>query len=432
MKRILLFLTGLLILFSSSSHAQFVLSAELRPRFEYRDGYRTLAIDETDPLFIISQRTRLKATYTHKVFGACISIQDVRVWGDDDYYSATTTGGNSGSIILSEGWLELYVTPSLTVKAGRQFLVYDDERIFSTRNWGQAATTYDALLFKYLNKENKWDIDLGGSWNNDVEQIYQDAYYPSGKIKMISFAHFHKSLSESLNLSLIATATGYTKNDTSRILYARGTYGANLEYKKNNLKIRATGYFQNGKNKAGREVQAYCTSVVGSYTIKKVTLGAGMDYISGQSTTKTDNDYQATDHLFDLFYGMRHSYYGLMDMFTNIPKSTANGGLMDLYFNTRFKLTEKHNLQLDYHYFSLAQDVAIKSGDQTIHPDHGLGSEVDMLYRYNVNEFLTCDLGYSFMLPTETMEMISTPGKTVEFSHWVYFMITLKPTLLKL
>ncbi len=426
MKKITLFLfAGILLFTGNCAFGQFTLSAELRPRFEVRNGYGNLANDTTDPIFIISQRTRLKAVYTHKVFGVGICIQDVRAWGDDDKYTSTGTGGNSGSINLSEGWLELYITPSLTAKAGRQFLVYDDERIFSTRNWGQGAITYDALVLKYKN-EKKWDIDLGGSWNGTSDRDYFNTDYPSGKIKMILYGHFHKQVGSSLNVSAIAAAFGFTKDKNYRILYTRGTYGINLDYKKDDLKLRTTGYYQNGVNKTGKKVQAYFASAVGAYTFSKFTLGAGIDYISGQDATETSDSYTEKDHLFDLFYGNRHTYYGFMDIFSNVPKSTDNGGLMDIFVNTRYKLAEKHNIQLDYHYFSLAQHVKAD-------PDKPLGSEVDLLYRYTVNEFLSCDLGYSFMKPTETMAIVNDiGGHAKEFSHWVYLMITLKPTLLKM
>lgn len=420
----ILFFVGLLLVTDNQLFAQLTLSAELRPRFEYQNGYRNLATDSNDPVFLISQRTRLKAIYVHKVFGAGISIQDVRVWGNDDLYTSTGTAGNSASINLSEGWLELYIAPSLTAKAGRQFLVYDDGRIFAARNWGQGALTYDALVLKYKN-EKKWDIDLGGSWNNTVDNLYFNSDYPSDKIKMILFAHFHKLIGKSLNLGAIATAFGFTKSDNYHILYTRGTYGINLDYKKDNLKLRATVYYQNGANRKGTQVQAYLTSLVGSYTFDKFTVGAGMDYISGQDATETSDSYTEKDHLFELFYGMRHSYYGYMDYFTNFPKGTANGGLMDIYLNIKYKLAEKHDLQLDYHYFSLAQKVNAEW-------DKPLGSEFDFLYRYTVNEFLTCDLGYSAMLPKETLEKINIKSGSAEFSHWFYLMITLKPTLLKM
>jgi hypothetical protein len=416
----------LLLLSGSQAFGQLTLSAELRPRFEVRNGYGNLATDTTDPLFIISQRTRLKAIYTHKMFGIGVCIQDVRVWGSDDVFTSTGTAGNSASINLSEGWLDLYITPSLTVRAGRQFLVYDDERIFSSRNWGQAALTYDAVVLKY-DREKKWDLDLGGSWNNSLDKSYFNEQYTSDKIKMIGFVHFHKPLlDKTLNLSIMAAAIGFTKANNYRIIYTRGTYGVNLDYKKDDLKLRGTVYYQNGTNKTGKPVQAYCFSVVGAYTFDKFTVGPGIDYISGQDGRNETESYVDKDHLFDLFYGMRHSYYGLMDIFTNIPKSTDNGGLMDIYLNTRFKIAEKQNLQLDYHYFSLAQNVKAD-------PDTPLGSEVDFLYRYSVNEFLSCDLGYSFMKPTETMAVINDIGGHAQnYSHFAYLIITLKPTLLKM
>ncbi|MDD5695333.1 MAG: alginate export family protein [Bacteroidales bacterium] len=426
MKRVtLFFLVCILFLAGNDALGQLTLSAELRPRFEMRNGYGNLANDTTDPIFIISQRTRLKAVYTHKVFGAGICIQDARAWGSDDIYSSTGTAGNSASINLSEGWFELYITPSLTAKAGRQFLVYDDERIFSTRNWGQAAVTYDALVLKYKN-EKKWDLDLGGVWNNSSDKDYFNAPYPSAKIKMILYGHFHKQIGESLNLSAIAIATGFNKENNYRILYTRGTYGINLDFKKDDLKLRATGYYQNGVNKNGKQVQAYFTSAVGAYTVNPFTLGAGIDYISGQDATETSDSYTDKDHLFDLLYGNRHAYYGFMDLFSNVPRSTDNGGLMDIFVNVKYKPAEKHNLQLDYHYFSLAQHVKAD-------PDKSLGSELDFVYRYTVNEFLSGDVGYSFMKPTETMAIVNDiGGHAQQFSHWVYLMITLKPTLLKM
>lgn len=422
----------LMTIMGKQAVAQFTLTAELRPRLEFRDGYKQLASEGTDPLWIISQRTRLKTTFTHKVFGVGLCLQDVRVWGEDDIYSSTGMFGNEASIDLSEGWLELYITPSLTLKAGRQYLIYDDERILAARNWNQASITYDALLVKY-DHNGKWDMDLGGIWNNNLESIAFDEPYPSGKLKMMAFGHFHSSVTKTFNASVIAIAAGFTRNDSSRIIYSRGTYGLNLNYSKNDLKARFSGYYQNGTNKKGKTVQAFFTSLVGSYGIGKFTIGAGMDYLSGQDATKSDNAYQEKDHLFELYYGARHKYFGFMDYFNNIPKSTANGGLMDLYLNTSCRVAKKHNLQLDYHYFTLAQPVAIKDeNEQTIHPEKPLGSELDLIYKYSVNEFLTGELGYCAMLPTSTMELINIPGKNEKFSNWVYVMITLKPTLLKL
>ncbi len=62
--------------------AQFKLSAELRPRTEYRHGYKTLFTEDDKAAFFTSQRNRLNANYSFEKLKFALSLQDVRVWGD--------------------------------------------------------------------------------------------------------------------------------------------------------------------------------------------------------------------------------------------------------------------------------------------------------------------------------------------------------------
>src|SRR5690625_5777295 len=62
--------------------AQVTVDAELRPRFEYRHGYKTLFPDDVDPAIFVSQRTRLNGFYNDESLTFYLSLQDVRVWGD--------------------------------------------------------------------------------------------------------------------------------------------------------------------------------------------------------------------------------------------------------------------------------------------------------------------------------------------------------------
>ena len=63
MKRILSF--SLLLAFGCAI-AQFNISAELRPRFEYRHGYKTLMPDDVKAASFVSPRTRLNTQYVHE------------------------------------------------------------------------------------------------------------------------------------------------------------------------------------------------------------------------------------------------------------------------------------------------------------------------------------------------------------------------------
>ncbi|HBC04625.1 MAG TPA: hypothetical protein DC015_10640, partial [Aequorivita sp.] len=72
----------LLILSFTKGFSQFTIDAELRPRFEYRHGYKTLFPDNADPATFVSQRTRLNFGYKTEKLHFYLSPQDVRVWGD--------------------------------------------------------------------------------------------------------------------------------------------------------------------------------------------------------------------------------------------------------------------------------------------------------------------------------------------------------------
>src|SRR5690606_15406002 len=61
---------------------EFKIKAEIRPRAEVRNGYRTLRHDTTRAAFFISQRSRLQFRYQRVGLIFHTSVQDVRVWGE--------------------------------------------------------------------------------------------------------------------------------------------------------------------------------------------------------------------------------------------------------------------------------------------------------------------------------------------------------------
>jgi hypothetical protein len=172
MKRIVLF-CGLFLLIISQSLAQFTLNGEFRPRFEYRGGYSELLSNDEDPVLTVSNRTRLSAYYQTGIFTFGFAIQDIRVWGDDDWYASNAVVGNYASLDLNEGWLGIKAYKNGLIKIGRQYWSYDDERILSTRSWNQSQVKYDAVLFQHT--IDKLQVDLGLSWNNKADKAYNDS-----------------------------------------------------------------------------------------------------------------------------------------------------------------------------------------------------------------------------------------------------------------
>lgn len=72
----------IITLFSINIHlkAQFSLQTEIRPRGEYRHGYKSLFSNDDNDAYFVSQRTRLGLNYKDEKFSIKITAQDVRVW----------------------------------------------------------------------------------------------------------------------------------------------------------------------------------------------------------------------------------------------------------------------------------------------------------------------------------------------------------------
>src|ERR1700741_1535642 len=125
----------------------FAIDLEVRPRTEFRDGFRVLPNNKSIPGFFTSQRSRVGLNYKQDgVLNAQLSVQDVRVWGQNDPRSGNAT------IQLFEAYLEPYITANFSIRVGRQRLAYDNQRLFAENDWRPNANAHDAANFRYYNE----------------------------------------------------------------------------------------------------------------------------------------------------------------------------------------------------------------------------------------------------------------------------------------
>lgn len=403
--------------------AQFTVNAEFRPRAEVRNGYKQLPDSSSTAAYFISQRTQLGVTYQHEWLKTCISFQDARIWGDENSFNSTGTYGDTASIELNEAWVEFSFLKNSSLKIGRQAFEYDDTRLLSSRNWPQTSLFYDALLYKYARQS--WSLDAAFSLNNRTDNTFGNAYSPA-KLKTLSFVHLTKIINDDFRVSAIALASGYTADSKSETIYMRGTYGVYANYKKNPLNLTTSFYYQNGKNAKGKKANAFNFNATGDYSFGKSGLTAGLTILSGDKTS----DSGESDELFDLLYGNRHRYYGLMDNFSNLPKGTANGGLIDVFAGVNYQISQKTKILADYHYFALQQRNWVIVNKINTMLNNSLASEIDLYFRTNFSKSVFLEGGYSMMLPTSSMEIIQGLGEgKSEFSYWGWLMLTVKPEI---
>lgn len=404
-----------IILFMSISvNAQFSIYTQQRTRFEMRDGYKKLANINQDAAYSISERTRLTFDYTTDKIKIVITPQDVRIWGDESLMNSTGVYGDDYSLSLFEGYAEFAITQNLWFSAGRQQLKYDNERILAARNWNQNGIAYDVAMLKF--QKNNFKLHVAGSWNSISQS---DNLFPNDRLKSLNFIWINKKLNDKSDISFLHLVTANSKTDSTNVIYIKQTSGiyANLGFE--DFNIKGDVYYQYGKNKTGQNVNAYILDADLSYKINNFTPHIGVGYLSGDSDI-TDN----TDNLFDVFYGARHKYFGFIDYFSDFTKSTKQAGLADYYILLSLKASKKLCIENTAHYFQLA---TVNSATPS---DKNLGFENDIVIKYKFNEWGELNCGYSFFMPTETLETIQSVSNP-KFSQFFYAQLTINPVIFK-
>ena len=144
----------------------------------------------------------------------------------------------------------------------------------------------------------------------------------------------------------------------------------------------------------GTEVFAWMAAASFSYTgasWARPWLEVGADLLSGDSAPATGDM-----KIFDTLFAANHKFYGLMDLFTDIPCDTDNGGLVDFHLRGEMSASERARVGLHLHHFSL------EKGTQK-----NFGQEADVLLTYAYNDFCTIQWGGLIFVPGTAMKASS-------------------------
>jgi hypothetical protein len=399
---------------SKAQENYFKISGQYRVRPELRHGYKTLASDTSKSAFFIAQRARLIFDFKKDNITAYTSIQDTRTWGDEEQVK------DLPGLSVNELWLELAMKKGLSIKAGRQELVYDDQRLLGNGDWGNITRSHDALLLKYTNKQKKFNWHIGGAFNQSGEPLFGTGY----QLKNYKFLAFTWLKKEFGNSSLSATAIANGLNATipsSKKTYTSFTIGPLYNYQSNKFKALLGAYYQTGKTENNLLLDAYMVNAYAEVRSKKIFAGLGLDYLSGNDDETTSNH----SHSFSTLYATNHKFYGFMDYFTNIPADTRQRGLVDPYLRIGISPNKKITTTLDVHHFLLANENNLLINKVS----KELGNEFDLLMDYKISPFINLQAGYSMMFATKNMELIKSGNKN-NYNGWAYIMLKVSPTFL--
>jgi len=414
MKQLKSVLLASLGMVSTALYAQQLdIDLQLRPRGEYRNGYKTILNKDDKATSFISQRSRLNVLFTEDKLKVKVSLQNVRVWGD---VPPNTTFDKNG-IAFFEAYGQYQLHPNWLIKVGRQVLSYDNQRILGEIDWTQQAQSHDAIRVGF--KKKNYAIDIAASWSADAEDIKKQDY-KTKSYKSMQYAWFHTDYS-AFKGSFLLLNTGYefTKDDAPAKVNYMQTAGTFWIYNQSSFYADAAFYTQLGKRE-GASVKAWnlATNLRYNWT-NEWKIGLGYEYLSG----KRMNDASETRKSFTPLFGTNHAFNGYMDYFY-VGNHLNTVGLSD--FNSKL-IYEKNKYQLTLmpHVFYAAASVV---NAEQVKSNSYLGTEIDFTGSYQIHKNIALSLGYSQMLASSTLEYLK--GGTSSTNNWAWLSLNINPRIL--
>lgn len=308
--------------------AQTELGAQVRPRFESRTGAESE---------LVSMRTR--ASIRHAFGGGLffVELQDVRLWGEE----ASTLGDFAADALdLHQGFIQVG-EEGWWVRAGRQEIALDGERLVGRVAWAQHGRSFDGV--RALGS-------LGEVRGQLLAMQLAEAASATGEGDLALVGGHVAWGDESLGLSAHSLVDG-GEGDW------RWTHGARAVGVASGWSWRLEGSVQGGvlAGEGGEDVRAWMAGVRVGRSLESVVVTLWYDHLSGD-----DDPLDETVEVFNTLFATNHKFYGYADLFTEIPAHTADRGLRD----AALKLTgvlEGVRIELAAHSFSAAATGGLQS-----------------------------------------------------------------------
>ncbi|TYA92280.1 alginate export family protein [Seonamhaeicola marinus] len=407
------------------TYAQLLIDGELRPRAEYRNGFGNIIDEDSDPGFGVATRMRLNGSFEADFYKIYISVQDVIVWGENRQVSPLD---QNDSFAVFQAWAELNLGSGWSTRLGRQILSYDDERILGALDWAQQGRNHDAALIKY--KKNRFKLEAAFAFNQDHEdpsgfRSIGTSYGTTGffSYKTMQMLYLRQGWNN-FSGSLLFLNNGFQKfdnNDEADGVNNIQTLGSHLNFNKGRVLVTGNAFVQMGDD---REI-GFLLGLDAFYKLSdKVTVGAGVEVISGDQESTTD-----TDAFFPL-YGTNHKFNGLMDYFY-VGNHANSIGLSDIHVSANFDLGRKSSISVKVLSFSGEQYLSDRN--------RSLGTEVDLVFKKTFNNSCSVVAGYSQMFASDGMYELMrrrpnlsniTKDTAANVQNWGWIMLVLKPKFL--
>ena len=364
------------------------LGGESRTRYHNERNHRGLGITGLDDQFWLFRQR----------FFADWKLNDLfRVYAETLY--ADSGGETNAPRIIEENQfdlLNLFVDTklldgdhgNLTLRVGRQELLYGAQRTVSPLDWANTRRTFEGIRGLYQNG----DTSIDAFWTAFVPVRPTQLDEADYNMQFYGVYGTHKTQSSTLE----AYYLGFDQNVANSQDFSYHTVGGRASGSTDRgLLYDVEGGFQFGDNFTASDHAAGFATIGMGHKFEtdylSPTIWCYYDYASGEDDfTQVSRGDGGYDHLFPL----AHKYNGYIDLF-------GRRNLHDINVFSVTPLGDKVSVILWYHYFLLVEDttpysiamvpynIAGQAGDRE------LGHEIDILFNINLNPRNSILVGYS-------------------------------------
>ncbi|MBX3421335.1 MAG: alginate export family protein [Pirellulaceae bacterium] len=366
-------------------NGRYDIGGEYRLRYHSENNMRGLGLTGNDDDFLL-RRSRL--------YGNFEPTENLRVFAEMIDARSDFENFNPRGIEVNEyDMLNLFVDArlwsngdkSLTARAGRQELLFGDQRVISPLDWANTRRTFDG--YRATAKTKTLTVD--GFWTNPV---FPDAQRFDSPTLDQEFMGLYTSCTARKNETIDLYALRYL-NHTGANDYDINTLGSRWNGSSGDFLWDLEGAYQGGRNTDGSDHDAGAFTIGAGHKLSasetNPILWLYFDWASGDDARGAGNGYH---HLFPL----AHRYNGLMDLYGRRNLGDANALLT-------CKPTKKLNMIVWYHYFWLVNgnDTPYSVVMTPFNPGNApgsrdLGHELDLLGIYAIAPRQQLQVGFSY------------------------------------
>ncbi len=308
----------------------------------------------------------------------------------------------------------------LTLRVGRQDLLYGNERFISPFRWGNVRRRFDGV--KLFAKGKTWNVDLFYVKPVPVQRKQRDRFNEDFDFYG-AYATYKGIPNHGLDLYALAI------NNTNKTVNPNGKVGDTTRYmlgtrfwgKHGPLDYEAEIAGQWGRW-AGDTIQAWSWTIDSGYTFADVTwkprFGVGFDWASGD-----EDPFDGKVGTFNQLFPLGHKYFGYMDLIGRQNITSLNVNL------AAWPIAKKVKTRMAYHTFWLnAKRDAIYNagggaGRRDIFGNSGreIGHELDLTVAYKIDKHQSMLFGYSHFWDSDVI-IKTGPSEDADFFYVQYQM----------